>query len=77
MPSALSGTCSALADGDADAAVPAPFGRSTALHNAAGGDDPGTVSELLHARADVNAKGGWGCAFAVGAVRRVVGWGRR
>ena len=45
---------------------------------AAYNDDRATVAALLGARADVDTKGGYqGCAFAAGAVRRVVGGGRR
>ncbi len=51
---------------------------TTALHHAASYDDRATVAALLGARADVNTKENIsGCAFAVGAVRRVVGGGRR
>ena len=49
----------------------------TALMWAADKDDRATVAALLGARADVNTKNNYGCAFAVGAVRRVVGGGRR
>ncbi len=50
----------------------------TALMWAADNGDRATVAALLGARADVNTKGGYkGCAFAAGAVRRVVGGGRR
>ncbi len=50
---------------------------TTALMHAAINDDRATVAALLGARADVNTKANSGCAFAVGAVRRVVGGGRR
>jgi hypothetical protein len=50
---------------------------TTALIIAAHNDDRATVAALLGARADVNTKQSSGCAFAVGAVRRVVGGGRR
>ncbi len=50
---------------------------NTALHYAARNDDRATVAALLGARADVDTKNNDGCAFAVGAVRRVVGGGRR
>ncbi len=50
---------------------------NTALLIAAYNDDRATVAALLGARADVDAKNSYGCAFAVGAVRRVVGGGRR
>ena len=49
----------------------------TALIIAANNDDRPTVAALLGARADVNTKNIHGCAFAAGAVRRVVGGGRR
>jgi hypothetical protein len=50
----------------------------TALIYAASNDDRATVAALLGARADVNTKENTnGCAFAAGAVRRVVGGGRR
>ncbi len=49
----------------------------TALIYAASNDDRATVAALLGARADVNTKNSVGCAFAVGAVLRVVGDGRR
>ena len=49
----------------------------TALMYAAHYDDRATVAALLGARADVNTKQNDGCAFAAGAVRRVVGDGRR
>jgi hypothetical protein len=50
---------------------------TTALHYAASNDDRAIVAALLSARADVDTKSNSGCAFAVGAVRRVVGGGRR
>ena len=59
---------------------PAPPVRrlgQTALHYAARNDDRPTVAALLGARADVNTQRNSGCAFAAGAVRRVVGGGRR
>ena len=49
----------------------------TALLRAAYNDDRATVAALLGARADVNTKNIHGCVFAAGAVRRVVGGGRR
>ncbi len=50
----------------------------TALMVAAHYNDRLTVAALLGARADVNTKqNSNGCAFAAGAVRRVVGGGRR
>ena len=52
-------------------------GGRTALMEAASNDDRATVAALLGARADVNTKNNGGCAFAAGAVRRVVGGGRR
>ncbi len=48
----------------------------TALIYAAYNDDRATVAALLGARADVNTQGYSRCAFAAGAVRRVVGGGR-
>jgi hypothetical protein len=39
-------------------------------------DDRAIVAALLGARADVDTKGYDKCAFAAGAVRRVVGGGR-
>ncbi len=53
------------------------MGGHTALHYAAYRDDRATVAALLGARADVDTKTNNGCACAVGAVRRVVGGGRR
>ena len=50
---------------------------NTALIYAAINDDRATVAALLGARADVNTQCNDGCAFAAGAVRRVVGGGRR
>ncbi len=52
MPPALSGAWSVVADGDADAAVPAPSGRRTALHYAAANGFIGVVIELLVGGAD-------------------------
>ncbi len=49
----------------------------TALMLAASKDDRAIVAALLGARADVNPQKNDGCAFAAGAVRRVVGGGRR
>ncbi len=50
----------------------------TALNYAANNDDCATVAALLGARADVNNQDNFnGCAFATGAVWRVVGGGRR
>ncbi len=49
----------------------------TSLMWAASNDDRAIVVVLLGARADVDTKNIHGCAFAVGAVRRVVGGGRR
>ncbi len=49
----------------------------TALIYAAYNDDRPIVAALLGARADVNTKNSNGCAFAAGAVLRVVGGGRR
>ncbi len=43
----------------------------TALMYAAYKDDRATVAALLGARADVDTKNSYGCAFAAGAVRRV------
>ncbi len=50
---------------------------NTALMVAARNDDRATVAALLGARADVNTQCNDGCAFAAGAVRRVVGGRRR
>ncbi len=52
MPAALSGACSAAADGDADAAVPALSGRATALHWAAANGFFSVGAELLVGGAD-------------------------
>ena len=49
----------------------------TALIYAAYNDDRAIVAALLGARADVNTQANGGCVFAAGAVRRVVGGGRR
>ncbi len=49
----------------------------TALIIAACNDDRATVAALLGARADVYTQRNSGCAFAAGAVRRVVGGRRR
>jgi hypothetical protein len=52
LPPALSGEWSAVADGDADAAVPAPSGRWTALHRAAANGSISAGAELLVGGAD-------------------------
>jgi hypothetical protein len=49
----------------------------TALMWAADKDDRATVAALLGARAGVDTQQNGGCAFTAGAVRRLVGGGRR